>query len=225
MRTPGFIIILLIITLTGSGIHITRRVLVKQPSSSSIEIVKPTVNNKNNWAKAQHIDMTKHSLYDYNVIIKRDIFRPLGLTFALPNRSVTEQPTPKDEQRQQPPEPTYKLAFTGVVNIDGKNIALIEDSNRNQAYYLTEGAKLKDYLVDSVSDDKIVLRKDQDIFTFNVGSSIYYNKDGLITSRNVQSHELFSERRESKGEDRVSLGNNASIIERMRARRRLELGQ
>lgn len=225
MRMPGLIIILLIIALTGSGIHLTRHVLVKQPSSSSIEIAKSALSNKDNWAKGQYVNVVKRSLYDYNIITRKDIFKPLGAIVATPIRQANEQPMPKEEQRQAPPEPMYKLALTGVVNIDGKNIALVEDSNRNQAYYLTEGEKLKDYFVQSISDDKMILRKAQDTYTFEVGSSIYYNKDGLITSRTVQSHELFSERQGSEGKEQVSLENKTSIIERMRARRRSELGQ
>jgi hypothetical protein len=131
------------------------------------------------------------------------------------------------EKPQAPPEPLYKLAFTGIVNLGSEYIALVEDSSKNDAYFLRKGDKLKDYVVESITDGSVILSNGNSKITSLVGSVAYYNSKGWLSTyepRNNQVVALSSS--ESKAEEPVSVNKNStglSLIEQMKARRKKEL--
>jgi hypothetical protein len=224
-RTPSIIVILLIIVSITPGIGLVKYILNNYSSGVTLN------NNSVGYTKtvkstpSSYLQPTK-SLLDYQVIIGSDLFRPLGeqktVMVASPPKQVIQI-----EKPQAPPEPLYKLAFTGIVNLGSEYIALVEDSSKNDAYFLRKGDKLKDYVVESITDGSVILSNGNSKITSLVGSVAYYNSKGWLSTyepRNNQVVALSSS--ESKAEEPVSVNKNStglSLIEQMKARRKKEL--
>ena len=214
-HTSSIIAILSVIVLIGLGIQLVKHVLNNRSSVA--------VRNTNS------VEYTKAGKFtpsgNYQVIIRNDIFSPLG-----EQKTVMVDSPPKQiiQVEKPPPEPLNELAFTGIVYLGSEYIALVEDSSKDKAYFLRKGDKLKDYFVDTITDENVVLINGSSKFTAHVGSVVYYDSNGWLSTSEPRSNQTAAEFTESKAEERVSLNKSSddlSIVERMKARRKKELGQ
>lgn len=192
------------------------------------------------------------SLSDCQVIVRRNLFEPLGgrhIEISLA-KQITQPTTPtKQELPKPPPDPIHELTLTGIVLMNNEFLALIEDSSRNRSYYLKKGDKLKDYTVDEIKDNEIILVNADSKIIQKLGSKTYYNQNGkLLATRPsyapssttfaresidrstlpvaMSNTENASTNKSSVGsESSGNIGGNLSLIEQMKARRKRELGQ
>ncbi len=165
------------------------------------------------------------SLSDYQVVVEHDLLKPLGW-----QKTVATPPPPKPvvqrEVRQERPAPTNDLVLTGIVNLGGEPIALMEDTSSGKAYFLKEGDKLKDYLVEAISEKNIVLANGSSRLTPSLGSKAQYDSNGRISISQLTDERAIGGSMKSTDEKVASSDGepaNLSLIERMKARRRREL--
>jgi hypothetical protein len=224
-RTPSIIVILLIIVSIVPGIKLGKYIL--NNNSSDVTINNNSVGNTKTAKStpSSYLQPTK-SLLDYQVIIGNDLFSPLGGQKTIVVASPPKQAI-QIEKPQAPPEPLYKLAFTGIVNLGSEYTALVEDSSKNDAYFLRKGDKLKDYVVESITDGSVILSNGNSRFTYPVGSVAYYNSKGWLSTSEPRNNQVVAlSSSESKAEEPVSVNRDSaelSIIEKMKARRKKEL--
>ena len=177
------------------------------PSSSSIQLNRP--------------------LSDYQLIVEKNLLRPLGWQRA---RETPARPEPVI-QREKPykrPGPPNHLTLTGITHLSEEPMALIEDVSKGEAYFLREGDRLKNYVVANIEEDNIILVNGASRITAALGTRTYYNSNGgLLSTGSTESQTTGSIMKDSSKQPASSDGDTAdmSIIERMRARRRKELGQ
>jgi len=226
--TPSIAVILIIIALIFPGIKLVKYILNSQSS-----VVAQNDKSAGYTKTAKPASNHHWSLSDYQVIVRNDLFKPLGILQTVP---VVATSLPKQivqtEKQQPPPEPIYKLVFTGVVQLGSEYSALIEDSSKNKAYYLKKGERLKDYTIEAITDDNLILSNGNSKITIRMGSAAYYNSSGQITTSVSQNNQIVAKPPEKKAEETVSLNNssasgsgNLSLIEQMKARRQKELEQ
>ena len=115
---------------------------------------------------------------DYQSIAENNIFRPLGWEKAkpapiLPVIRTTEIP-------RERPAPTYTLTLTGIAKKGGEQVALIEDSQKKDGYFLRSGEQLKDCTVNAIGSEQIVLAKAGSEIKLALGEEIRYNTSGQI---------------------------------------------
>ena len=222
IRIPRIAIILFIVALIGPGVLLGKYVLNKQPSiatqdTGSTSSMKTT--------KSISFNDPNRSLPDYQIIVKNDLFDPLGGQRALTVATVPQQMA-QVEKKQAPPDPLYKLTFTGAVQLESEYSAIVEDTSKNKAYYLKKGDKLKDYAVEAITEDSIVLSNGNSKFTTRIGSVFYYNTSGQISTSEPLNNQIVAKASDNKTEETASLNSssaNLSLIEQMKARRKKEL--
>jgi len=121
--------------------------------------------------------------------------------------------------------------LTGIVEVGTERTALIEDTSQKKGYFLKEGDKFKNYLVETILDESIVLVKDNSKLTTDLGSKAYYDSSRqIIISRQADKQGMPEPVKVAKNADGKVASSNGnaeelSIIERMRERRRKELEQ
>lgn len=253
-KVPGVLILAIIVFFIGLGwkYHKTITNYFGKKQSSGIVAQTIDVNSKVLSANTYSKKIVIRSLSDCQVIIRRNMFEPLGgrrIEGSL-TKQITQPNVPmKQEPPKPPPDPIYELTLTGIVLINNELMALIEDSSRNRSYYLKKGDKLKDYTVDEIKDTEMILTNGDSRITQKLGSKTYYNQNGklLATRPSYSSSSLIAAREStdrsnqpvaanntdnvsasqssSSSESSGSIGGNLSLIEQMKARRKRELGQ
>jgi hypothetical protein len=226
IRIPRIAIILFIVALIGPGVQLGKYVLNNQPSivAQSVD-VDSKIHLKT--VKSVSFNDPQRSLPDYQIIVKNDLFDPLGGQRALTLATAPQQ-IAQVEKKQAPPDPLYKLTFTGVVKLESEDSAIVEDLSKDKAYYLKKGDKLKDYTVETITEDSIVLNNGNSKFTTRIGSAFYYNTSGQISTSEPLNNQVVVKASESKTEETASINSgsaNQSLIEQMKARRKKELEQ
>ena len=227
IRIPRIAIILFIVALIGPGVLLGKYVLNKQPlflakNTESLKYMK-TVKFSN--------PLPLRPLPDYQVIVRNNLFRYLGQ-----REIVIPTPLPQtikvEKQQAPPPDPLYKLAFTGIVQLGSEYTALVEDTSRNKAYYLKKNDKLKDYVVEAINEGSVVLSNGNSKFTATVGSVAYYNSNGQISTSEPRNNQIINQTTvrssESNSGEQASVNKNSanlSLVEQMKARRKKELEQ
>jgi len=250
-KSPGVLIFLIIVFFVGLGLKYNKTMInyfgKKQPSG-----INATIDNKT-WSKNTYSNGTViKSLSDCQVIVRKNMFEPLGgrkIEVSLTNQTAQPTVSKKQEPPKPPPDPIYELVLTGIVFINNELLALIEDSSKGKSYYLRKGDKLKDYVIEEIKDNEVVLVNGDSRITQTLGSKTYYNLNGkLLASKPVNTVVSSSIAREtndrssppvamsntnsaslnqsSGGSDSsANSGANLSLIEQMKARRKRELGQ
>jgi len=173
-------------------------------------------------------DKTRSFQSEYQVIVENNLFRPLGWQEEVIKEPI---PIPKTETvivdpPQERPAPTYNLTLTGIAQSGSEWIAILEDSNRKEGYFLHPGEKLKDFLVSEIFAGHIILVQGDAKAQLSLGESIQYDMSGRILLNTVAKGEgvmLPSRGVAPKVEE--DEGAQKSLIERMKAKRRKELGQ
>ncbi|MCZ6676722.1 MAG: hypothetical protein O7E52_05685 [Candidatus Poribacteria bacterium] len=170
-------------------------------------------------------------LADYRAIGENNLFRPLGWTKEV---AKPAKPTPKimpaPIAESPPPLPTYSLILTGIVQSNSEWIAVVEDQKLNKGVFLHHGERLQDTLVRDIFSQYITLARGETTVQLALGESIEYGTDGqiLFDTLTTAKKPPVSEDASAEISSATSAGdadNQQSLIERMRARRRRELGQ
>ena len=81
----------------------------------------------------------KGSRPDYEVIVRNNLFRPLGY-------------------RQRKKGPSYTLLGTVIAERGGRSKALIYDNNAHKTYYVSEGERIGDATVERIERGKVTLK-------------------------------------------------------------------
>jgi hypothetical protein len=213
-----FIVILaLLITkfvLSGSiGEHLGER--LRASKSQTYEVIYSDDLNIRVLSTSNGFQIDK-SLPDYRTIVEHDLFRPLGWQKTVENPPDPE-PVVKREIRRELPVRTNNLVLTGILQLEGESIALVEDISVGEGYFLREGDRLKDYLVEEIAEEDILLVSNDSTIRTALGS---------ITLSEQSHKEAANSVVESPGDESASpdeISPNLSLIEQMKARRRKEL--
>jgi len=257
-KIPGILVILILILLISIGWKYR-----KELANFFGEKQSSVANTTNRFSDADFKSSSKHtysngsnpikSLSDCQIIVRRNMFEPLGgrRIEVLPISPTTKAVVPvRQEPPRSPPDPVNELILTGIVYMSNELLALIEDSSKGKSYYLRKGDKLKDYTIEKILNNEIVLVNGDSEITQTLGSKTYYNSSGkLLTSRPAYASSPSPVRRESsdRSDSSVAVSNantadtsvsqpsgssdssssnaNLSLIEQMKARRKKELGQ
>ena len=107
-------------------------------------------------------------------------------------------------------------------------MALIEDVSRGEAYFVKEGETLKNHVVENITEENIVLVNGNSRITVALGTRTNYNSDGELVATAMAEDQMTGSIEEESNEEPTPPEEDTaslSIIERIRARRRRELGQ
>lgn len=169
-------------------------------------------------------------LKDYEVIAENDLFRPLGWKREIQSpKAPTPTVTPEPIVEIPPSPPTYTLVLTGIAKSGSNWIAVVEDRKQDEGVFLRRGEMLKDVRIQDIMSEHITLTRDEMTLQLALGESIEYGVDGRLRfdtastakiSKLPNETEALSETQADSGD-----GDEQSLIERMRARRREELNQ
>ena len=165
-------------------------------------------------------------LLDYQMIVEKKLMQRLGWQKIVEKPRIYE-PVVQQQQPRERPARVNDLILTGIVHIGDDTIALVEDVSSGEAYFLKEGDRLKDYSVESISEENIVLVNEDSRITPALGSKTQYDSSGHILTSQPPNTQTVSDAvnstdkaSESPDEDTSKM----SLLEQMRARRRRELG-
>ncbi len=196
----------------------------KQNRASDEDIKKHKTSSRNKKKQASYSsEKPRSSWSEYRVIIENNLFRPIGW------QKVVKRITPKTETvaveiPPERPEPTYTLTLTGIAQNGSEWIAILEDRTKKEGYFLHHGEKLKDSLVSEILSEHIILVQGDSKAQFPLGASIQYNTNGQLLLNTIANQSILIPNSEfrisNSGEDAPQ-----SLIERMKARRRKELGK
>jgi type II secretory pathway component PulC len=120
---------------------------MKKPSSI---IIKTSRNISNIHKKDNPVKKLKPSIF-YQPIIDKNLFHP--------SRNVTE-PKERFNSKIAP----SKFILSGIVFIDNKKIAIVEDPVSRKVAKYNEGDNILDYTIYKITRDKIFLRKNGESF-------------------------------------------------------------
>ncbi|MBD3184624.1 hypothetical protein GF312_20255 [Candidatus Poribacteria bacterium] len=188
--------------------------------------------NKNiskNTTTSKFISITGVTTYrdmeEYQVVTDQDLLMPLGWEKSQPKPEPEKEPkTFIREITREEPKPNKSLILTGITKLDGELMVLMEDLSDNKAYYLKQGDGLKNYMVDEITQDKVILTNGKSEIIAHLGSRTTYNSDGVLLA-SASSYEFEPSSAKTESETSVDDDTKLSIIERMKARRRKELGK
>lgn len=167
------------------------------------------------------------SVSDYQIIVEDNLFRRLGWQKIVEIPSLPE-PIVQRERPNERPEPPNYLILTGITYLVQEPMALIEDISRGEAYFVKEGDKLKNYVVENITEENIILVNGNSRITVALGTRTNYNSDGELLATAMAEGQMTESIMEESNEEPDPLEEDTaslSLIERMRARRRKELGQ
>jgi hypothetical protein len=167
------------------------------------------------------------SLSDYQMIVESNLFRRLGWQKTVEIPSLPEPVVQRERPFERPKPPNY-LTLTGITYLAQEPMALIEDVSRGEAYFVKEGDKLKNYVVETITEENMILVNGNSRVTVALGTRTSYNSDGELLAAAATEGQMTASIAEVPDEEPAPLeGDTAglSLIERMRARRRKELGQ
>ena len=195
----------------------------KQESAvvNKVQSARPAITSLSNSAQLGG------SLSDYQMIVEGNLFRRLGWQKTVEIPSLPEPVVQRERPFERPRPPSY-LILTGITYLAQEPMALIEDVSRGEAYFVKEGETLKNHVVENITEENIVLVNGNSRITVALGTRTNYNSDGeLLATAMTEGQMTASIMEESSEEPAPSEEDTAglSLIERMRARRRRELGQ
>ena len=164
----------------------------------------------------------------YEMITERNLLRPLGWEKPVETPRI-EKPVIQRRQPRERPIPVDELILTGIVHLDNESIALVEDVSSGKAYFLRKGDKLRNYSVEAIAEENIVLVNEDSKLTHALGAKVQYNSNRQISTSEQYNNQTTNDTAqnadtESDSQDEGDTAN-LSLIERMKARRRRELGQ
>jgi len=237
IKIPRVAIPLIVVILTILSVSGFKSILNSSPEKRPLETNQKTTLAENTIPKTR---ASFRSIYqekpfsDYQSIIETNIFRPLGWEKAKPAPILPVVRRRREIPRERP-APTYTLTLTGIAKKGGEQIALIEDSRNKEGYFLHSGEKLKDYTVNAIEDEQIILAQASSEIKLALGEEIRYNISGqLILSGSASASRLAVRPEQSasvaesvqKG-DSSSVGEDErlSIIERLKLRRKEQLNK
>lgn len=221
-RMPGIVIIAMAIILVGLGVkagkYVSGNFTGEYQSETSQETSRTGGVKARTYPSPSDIQANR-TLSDYQMVIEKNLMERLGWqkTVKTPRRY---EPVVQLQQRPEQPEVVNDLVLTGIVRLDGDNVAIVEDVSRGEAYFLKKGDKLRDYYVEAITEENIVLVNGDSRLTPALGSKVQYDSSGhILTSElpNVQKVE-------AAVKDTDKSDATMSLIERMKAQRRKELG-
>jgi len=190
-------------------------------AANEVQSAKPGITSLSNIAQLGG------SLSDYQMIVEGNLFRRLGWQKTVEIPSLPE-PVVQRERPYKPPEPPNHLILTGITYLAQEPMALIEDISEAEAYFVKEGDKLKNHVVENITEENIILVNGNSRITLALGTRANYNSDGELLATAIAEGQMPESIMKESNEEPAPLEENTaslSIIERMRARRRKELGQ
>lgn len=169
----------------------------------------------------------------YQVVVENNLFRPLGWKKEVLKETTPKTENPVVENRRERPSPTYNLSLTGIAQNGSQWVAIVEDESKREGYFLHRGEKLKNALVSEIFAEYIILVVGDTKTQLSLGGSIKYNANGEIMLNTITTQKPDLSISESFNEvyrTQIRIPNSdedvqKSLIERMKARRRKELGQ
>jgi hypothetical protein len=223
-RGIGIIVIIIIaLGLGGKGIkYVVGNFSEEQQSDDSRGLKNPESPKPNSPASFGWI-APKASLSDYRLIIENDLLKPLGWQKIKELPPAPPEPVVQKEEPRERSKPPNEMVLTGIVYLEEERVALMEDISLGEAYFLKEGDKIKDYLVESIAEEDIVLARldNEDIkITTALGAKAQYGQDGSVLLPERRYEQQTEYPIESPDKDNSA---NLSLIEQMKARRRREL--
>jgi len=187
-RTIMLSICLFVLATTGI-MAVVVRAMTGSASTGAVKSTRQT-NSQSTFASTPE---TKAKTYitlkepDYSVIVKRNLFRPLGTTIAVP-----PPPAPSVHVVKPPPPltgpwtmaavtkpattPAPQVAFTGLVDIGGEHYALLESLEDHLSQYTRVGSTAFGYKLVTVADRSVTLELNGESIILNIGD----NKEEVV---------------------------------------------
>lgn len=226
-------IIVIVIALIGmgskGGMFIYKHYNEKHRSTAIPEAAF-IITSKNSMFSSSGLLQLTRSFFDYQVVTENDLFKPLGWQKTIESTKIIPKPIVQQRvvEQQNPPEPVNELVLTGIVRLGDELVAIVEDAQKGEAHFLRKGDRLKDYTVETIAEDKIILVNDGSMILSTLGSKTYYNSNGQFLISQRTDLPATGDAMRSTNEKPAPLDEGSadtSLIERMKARRRKELGQ
>jgi len=220
-RMPGIVIIMMAIILVALGVKAGKYVSGNFAGEHQSKTSQKTSRTGGVKAKT-HLSpsdiQANRTLWDYQTVIEKNLMERLGWQRIVETPRRYE-PVVQPQQRPEQPKPVNDLVLTGIVRLDGHNVALVEDVSREEAYFLKKGDKLRDYFVESIAEESIVLVNGDSRLTPALGSKAQYDSSGHILASELPN----AQKVENVVKDTNESAAKMSLIERMKAQRRREL--
>ena len=108
----------------------------------------------------------------YDIIEKRNFFKPKIDDSSLGTGRDSE--TIKKLSDKYTPESSSLLEFrlTGIIKLKNKFKAIIEKKNGTEGFYVGVGDSLKDFIVNSIEEDKVILEKNDQEYTLRLKKTV-----------------------------------------------------
>lgn len=221
-RMPGIVIIAMAIILVGLGVKAGKYVSGNfagedQPETSQKASKTGGVKARTYFSPSDI--QANRTLSDYQMVIEKNLMERLGWQKTVEISRSRYEPVVQPQQRPEQLEPVNDLVLTGIVRLDGDNVAIVEDVSSGEAYFLKKGDKLKDYFVEAVTEKNMVLVNGDSRLTPALGSKAQYDSSGHILTTEAPS----AQKVEAAVKDTGKSDATMSLIERMKAQRRREL--
>jgi hypothetical protein len=161
------------------------------------------------------------------MIVESNLFRRLGWQKTVEIPSLPEPVVQRERPYERPKPPNY-LTLTGITYLAQEPMAIVEDSSKGEAYFVKEGDRLKDHIVETITEENVILVNGNSRVTVALGARTNYNADGELLAAAAAEGQMTVCIMEESNEEPAPLEEDTaglSLIERMRARRRKELGQ
>ncbi len=221
------LVIAIAIACIGLGTKGVKYVLSYSNGKQDSVVVNEVQSAKPGITSLPNVAQLGGSLSDYQMIVEDNLFRRLGWQKTVEIPSLPEPVVQRERPFERPRQPNY-LTLTGITYLAQEPMALIEDGSRGQAYFVKEGDRLKNYVVETITEENIVLVNGNSRITVALGTRTNYNSDGELLADATVEGQITGSIMEDSSEESSPLETDTaelSIIERMRARRRKELGQ
>lgn len=130
--------------------------------------------------------------HDYDIIWKRNIFKPALPTPATKNTAEPTEVSPPAPVEPLPPPPPLtpqkpkEFAYTAFISVGDEKLALIENVNTHEGHYVREGDTVFDFRVVSISPDAVELERDGTIFQYTIGENKEARKLKAPTAKKQQ---------------------------------------
>ena len=212
-----------------SAYFIIVNIVQSDTAPESLQPAKRISSTKSTFPQEKWIFPVDRELTDYDIIAENNIFRPLGWKRENPVPvTSTVVPEPIAETLPAPP-PTYALILTGIAKNGADWIAVVEDRERNEGVFLRSGETLKDVRVEGIMSEYITLTRGEMTVQLALGEGIEYGGDGRVRfdTAGIAKMPNPTDKTSTFSETKIDGdgGDEKSLLERMRARRRRELDQ
>jgi hypothetical protein len=165
----------------------------------------------------------------YGMVAESTLFRPLGWQKTVVQEEVAAVAPRMAQEAPLVRKPSYPaLTLTGIVQNGAERLAIIEDGAINKGYFLSQGEKIKDFEISEILSDHVLLANGSQSTSFSLGDSIHYDPGGRILLDVIADQTEYRGSIQKSPQQQGSTeseGEQMSLIERLRARRRKELGE